>query len=478
MKTSEKKKTIKKRNIIDIKVEYLFIILGLIFGLFIVFINPPWQSNDEDRHFIHAYYISQGYILPDQGDNKIGAVMPVNIYEVPQRFQGIRFSETNKISPLKLKELENIKLNENNKQFFHNHMYSVNPIGYVPSSIGIFFGQFINDNPVWLGWWGRIGSLLFYIFAIFYAIKLIPIFKNVLFLYALTPMCLYQGASVTYDAPNIALTFLIFAIIIKYAVDENENVGWRELALIFGLMILHRFAKDGYPLIPWAIFLIPPKKFKLPVNVILIYIGFAITAYLIYKLPDWTWSKLLAAQKYHLTSSLALKKDLHLSVPISMDIGFSNPGKMISDIIDNINHFRQEWSGGTIGRFGYSYTLLPNWFFLLHGLIILTVAFLDNGKQYAIRAWQKGLSFAIGVGSILGIIVMSYFYSPIGASQIFGLQGRYLINAVPFLLLIVYNNQVDYKDWKKWGVYILSAYIIIFLILTLIFLDNTFYLNL
>jgi uncharacterized membrane protein len=108
----------------------------------------------------------------------------------------------------------------------------------------------------------------------------------------------------------------------------------------------------------------------------------------------------------------------------------------------------------------------------------LTVAFLDNGKQYAIRAWQKGLSFAIGVGSILGIIVMSYFYSPIGASQIFGLQGRYLINAVPFLLLIVYNNQVDYKDWKKWGVYILSAYIIIFLILTLIFLDNTFYLNL
>ena len=45
----------KKESFSDkIKYEHLFLILATIFGLIFVFINPPWQSNDEDRHFLKS----------------------------------------------------------------------------------------------------------------------------------------------------------------------------------------------------------------------------------------------------------------------------------------------------------------------------------------------------------------------------------------------------------------------------------------
>jgi len=458
-----------------IKPEWVFLILGLIFGLYFVFINPPWQSNDEDRHFVHSYFISQGYILGEQGDNKIGGVIPVSIVEVPQKFQGIRFSETTKISKSKLKEFEEIPLNPDNRQFMHNYEYNYNPVGFIPASIGILLGKIINSNPVWLNYFGRIGGLAFYLFILFFAIKSIPVFKNVLMLYGLTPMPLYQGSSVTYDVLSISLTFLFFALVLKYSFDEKSFVTWRELTFIVLILIVLRFSKDGYPLIPFLFFLIPSKKIRINIKSLYIYalmFGFCL---ILYWLPGWTWSKIFAAQGYQLKTSMALHKDLMKDQSMNIAFQLNNPGNIISNIFGNINNFRQEWTGGTIGRFGYSYTLLPNWFFFIHGLLLIAVAFLDSRKEIVIRFYQKVIIFIVGFGSVFGIILMSYFISPVGANMIFGLQGRYFIHAIPIVLFLIYNNKFEIVFWKKWGVIILAAYIIFSLTYALIYLDDVFY---
>ncbi len=475
--TQKKKKSNTLSEIITdkLKPEWIFLLLGIIFGLYFVFINPPWQSNDEDRHFVHSYFLAKGFLLPEQGDNKIGGVIPTNIAEVPKKFQGIRFSETMKISKNKLKELEDIPLNPNNRQFIHDHLYNYNAVGYIPNVTGIFIGQIINDNPVWLNWWGRIGGLTFYLIIIFYAIRFTPVFKNVLMLYALTPMLLYQGASVTYDVLSISLTFLFFALILKFAFDEKSFVTWRELLFIVLVLLIHRYSKDGYPLIPFLIFVIPVNKFKIKLGSIYIYLIMFAFCIILYYLPGWTWSKILAAQGYHLDSSTALLKDLYKNQSMNIDYQLNNPGNIISNILGNINNFRQEWTGGTIGRFGYSYTLLPNWFFFFHGLILITVAFLDAKKEIVVKFWQKSIFFFVGFGSIFGIILMSYFISPVGANMIFGLQGRYFVHAIPIILFLIYNSKFEFPEWKKWSGIILAAYIIFSLTYTLMYLNDVFY---
>ncbi|ROL61851.1 DUF2142 domain-containing protein [Bacteroidetes/Chlorobi group bacterium ChocPot_Mid] len=469
------KKSVSDKLIKIAKPEWVFLILGIFFGLYFVFLNPPWQSNDEDRHFVHSYFIAKGYFVAEQGDNKIGGVIPVNVVQVPLMFQGIRFSDSIKISKSKLEELERIPLNPENKQFFHDQLYSYNIVGYIPNVIGIFLGQVINSNPVWLNWWGRIGGLAFYLVIIFFAIKFAPVYKNVLMLYALTPMPLYQGASVTYDILSISLTFLFFAVVLKYAFESESYITHRELLFIVLILLVQRFAKDGYPLLPFLFFVIPASKFKLKLKSIYVYLIMFVFCVALYYLPNWTWGKIIAAQGYHLEKSVALLKDLMKNQAMNIDYQMQNPGKVVSNIIGNINYFRQEWTGGTIGRFGYSYTLLPNWFFLLHGLILLSVGFLESKKEIVVRFWQKSIFFVVGVGSVLGIIVMSYFISPVGANMVFGLQGRYLIQAVPIILFLVYNSRFDFPRWNKWGVLILAGYIVFSLSYALMYLDDVFY---
>ena len=64
-----------------IPLEYFFLVIGLLFGMKLVFSNPPWQSNDEDRHFYNSWYYANGYFKPTAHDGKIGNAMPKKIYQ-------------------------------------------------------------------------------------------------------------------------------------------------------------------------------------------------------------------------------------------------------------------------------------------------------------------------------------------------------------------------------------------------------------
>ena len=160
----------------NIPVEYVFVTLGLIFGILIATSNPPVHSNDEDRHFFLAYSRSVGDILPVQNGDKVGFWLPENLVNVVNSFQGINFTSA-KISKQKLAEFCKIPLNPDKKTFYNHPNYRINPIPYIPSAIGIIVGKFINDNPIYLNYAARIGGLIFYLICIFISIKIIPIQK-------------------------------------------------------------------------------------------------------------------------------------------------------------------------------------------------------------------------------------------------------------------------------------------------------------
>lgn len=45
------------------KIENIFILFALLFGLLFVFVTPPFQSVDEQAHFFRAYGISSGQFV-------------------------------------------------------------------------------------------------------------------------------------------------------------------------------------------------------------------------------------------------------------------------------------------------------------------------------------------------------------------------------------------------------------------------------
>lgn len=465
-------KKIEKKSIFPLKPEYVFLIAGFVFGLIFVYTNPPFQSNDEDRHFYYAFALSEGNLLPEQqGEEKYGIKFPANLIQIGQSFQGIPFSQDYKISKSKIREMKRVKLDPENKIVYDipNKM-NRNPLQFFPHSLGILIGRGLDSNPIALNYAARIGGLIAYLALMFFTIRITPIFKTVFMLAALTPMALFQGASVTYDTMNLGLSFLMIAAFLRYALDESiEKLTLRDYLLLAALALAHRFAKDGYIFLPLLFFIIPYRKIGAIWKIVAVLAAIAI----LYYIPDWTWKPIVRSHMATLQGKgQAFQKDFGKGSSMSV---FLNPFFAFDIIYSNTRHFIQEWIGGMMGRFGYSYAMFPNFIYVIHGLIILTFAFLCGKAEYELATWRKIFILVVGVMSIVAIIAGFYLISPAGARMIFGLQGRYLIPFLPLLLLPFYNSQFDEPKWRLWRPYVAAIYSALILAYSASFMNSYFY---
>ena len=451
------------------KLETLFVIIGFIFGLAIAFINPPYHSADESRHFIRCYAVAEGNILPPKNPgNTWGSELPKSIVHSTE-YAKVRWLNGERVSKVKLDADSKLPLQKDIKVFQSWDFISTSPIPYLPFAFGIFIGKLINSSPLWILWFARIAGLLFYLIVLFYTIKISPIFKSVFFLYGLTPIVLFQGSSVTYDLMTNALTFLMLALFLKFALEKDSPLTWQSILFILFIILIQRYAKGRYFLIPFLFYLIPIKKigrFKaISVGVILILINY---------IPDYTWGSLINSGQYQ--QSVISQKDFIFDGSMNLRYFADKPIKFIGNLIANIIAQRNDCIRGTIGRLGHSYLLFPDWFFILHGFALIFTAFFDSKKEYIISLFQKILIGTIGIGTCLIYILGLYLYgSPVGADAIFGIQGRYFIPAVPILLLLIYNNKFDFGKWDKKKLFILSAYVSLILLYTVYFIRDYCY---
>lgn len=470
MKNKNKEEKQKKTGALKIDYEHVFVVLGLIFGILLAFMNPPWQSNDEDRHFLHAYFISEGKILGTPRTDKVGGYLPRNLVETVNSFQGIAFYEGRKIDPSKETLAKQTALDESNKEFYHNFHFRENPLAFIPYSIGIFAGKIINSNPVWLLYFARIAGLLVYLALMYLTIKLTPVFKSVFYLFGLTPMVLYQSSSVTYDMLSNSLSFLMVGIALYYAFTHEGELTWKNLLLFFLLAVAHRFSKNGYYLIPFIFFIVPRNKIGSNAKMAIMFIALAMASVI----PSYTWWPLVQSASSGVVIP-EMKKDFYVSMSENLSLNLSAPVTFISNIIMNLFHFGKEWMGGVLGRFGYAYAMMPEWFLAIHGIILIIVAFLDSSSKIVFSIYQKMVVAAVAFGSIALIILAFYLTSPVGASMVFGLQGRYFIPAVPVLLLLLYNSMNEKPRIYRQKMLIIGIYAAAALIYTLVFINNYFY---
>jgi hypothetical protein len=60
-----------------------FITVSLVFGTLIILATPPLRGPDETAHFLRAYGVAQGDIVPSQRDaeGRKGILLPPRLYE-------------------------------------------------------------------------------------------------------------------------------------------------------------------------------------------------------------------------------------------------------------------------------------------------------------------------------------------------------------------------------------------------------------
>jgi len=450
-----------------IPLEYYFMVIGLFFGLQLVFLNPPWQTNDEDRHFYNSWNYAHGYIKPIVQGNNVGNPMPVELFNQTKSFQGIRFNEKSKLSKESIEKLKRSTYSKKESFFYNNPNYSINPVGYLPFIVGIKVGELFRKNPITVHWWARAFGLIANLLIVFYAIRIIPVYKNVLMLLALMPMSLYQASSVSYDSLCNAATILMVAFIIKW-LFQNEKVIIRELVLFFLALFIQVFSKSGYYFVPLLILMVPSAKFNFSfpkLKLIAIIIAVAM-------LPTLTWQKYI--NSFHFPAGQPFQIDFMFGPWQNLAFHLQNIPGMITDLLGNVLMQGKNWIIGVIGRFGYSYTPLPEVLVFVYVLILLFVACIDHDLDNKLTLKQRGISLLVVLASI-GLLLAGFYLviTPIGASVMFGVQGRYFIPLLPVILFLLFGTiPLNLKKYLPLFTVLITVF---FLYRTFGFIEETFY---
>jgi uncharacterized membrane protein len=421
-----------------------FLVLSLVFGNLLVFLIPPFQSADEPWHFYRAYEISEGGLAVRQTDAR-GIpcdAFPVSLYKIWLPFSHIGFHSEARTSLRQIREAFSIPLEPNQRMLIalpNTSHYS--PVCYLPQSIGIALGRLIGAGPLTLFYLGREGNLLGWILAGYVALRCAPIIAPPIFLLLLMPMPLYLATTNSADAPTSALTILFTAMVFRYSGGTVNSVGARRWLILLLLSVGICLCKFVYAPLLLLLLLIPIRNFgsgKKHAFMLAILVVMAATAWAI-----WTVS-----------SSAGLNSRINGSPNIS-------PADQLHQLEQNPLHFAavlwatfaaQGWTYLRlyVGLIGWYDVLAPAW--LAAGYIaILFFACLPPRDKPTFPTLSSATILVLPavLSSLLMIAVLSYLYwTQVGAPQIDGIHGRYLIPLSPavFILVCAAFNRIGLKS--------------------------------
>lgn len=448
--------------------EKAFVSIGLFFGILFLLVIPPFQVPDEPNHFFRAYQISEGKFVAEKRDNIVGGLIPQSLVDSFVIWKDIPFHPESKTTKEQFSETFNISLQINKKLFasFPNTaLYS--PIPYLPQAIGIALGKAFYLSPIILMYLGRLTNLLISVYITFIAIKIIPAFKFVFFLLALTPMATFQRASLSADSFINSIALLLVATITKYAFDINkEKLVRNDIVILCLISILLSLSKQVYFLIPFLCFLIPKYKFGTQSKYLVTCLFLSLTSVIAWIFWSFVIKEIYVPHRPDVAVSTSEQARFVLSHPVKFAVIALNDFNLNLD-----SHLKQ-----FLGVLGWLDTDLPSSLLISYSHILVVIALIDSRPNVIILFRDKWKIVFVLLASIFLIYLLTYLaWTPVGKEAIEGIQGRYFIPIAPLLFLLFYNAKLTLNIRNnKLGVVIVS-YSLFVLTISLSVLLNRYY---
>jgi uncharacterized membrane protein len=243
-----------------LKPERVYLVLGSLFGLTFLVLTPPFQVPDEDNHFYRSVEISEGHLVARKKGNYTGDEVPAAVKALVTRYAPLAMTADQKTTVRDVLESAEIRDHAGERVFagFSNTAIHT-PLAYLPQAAAIGLARLF--SPCVLVWFyaGRLFNLLAATAVTFLAIRMTPVGKWSFTALALTPMALFESASLSADALTNAIAFLLVAQVLAYAFSPVERVGaWAILRLALSGVAIG-LAKQAYFLLPLCYALIPVR---------------------------------------------------------------------------------------------------------------------------------------------------------------------------------------------------------------------------
>lgn len=435
-----------------LRVEQYFLLLAIPMGMVLLCFLSVNSINDGEAHFARAYHYAN-VLLGVSGEDTDSVIT----------------MRKDDLDTLYISECQNARNAQNMWHIYENWKWMVedrtliegvewrsagntNIFVYLPSVIAITLSRLLGIGTYPMIYLAKIFSFVVYLIGIYLSIRIIPVGKlSMLFLAAL-PMSLQQATGITYDNITMIVLFLLTSLMIKAFLKGMPHQQWIMLAL---LCIFSGCCKGGIytPLLTFLIF-IPKERFSglkkkilyilcvgvLTIFVTLVNYGETIGSYVRYNKVDTVHE-----EKGYRKDDILGDKELKAPKPSAFGVGyiFREPKTFIKLLVNTIICQVDYYIEGILGsRVAWAVEKLPVWCYILFGSVLLLSK--NRIKEEPLKI-EKRLRMGMLLSAtmvILAFFILFMMETPVTYTYIWGIQGRYFIPIMTFILLAIRNNGI------------------------------------
>lgn len=269
------------------KIENIFLILAISFGTFMT-LNLPIKAVPDERTHVYTAYAMSDYIL--NGFNQKNDCFEIREQDEDLLNPNIELGNSLEIMNWYYSQISHASYGGLMKLNISNAL-SRSRVAYILPGIAIAIGRILNFNAFWTLMSGRIINFLFYIFMIFFAIKLMPFSKLLPLTISLYPMAIQQGMSYSYDCMVLSLSMFIICgtLFYKYGDCNSKKKNLCLLPIMLSSLLLFNLKSHSYifiSLIPLVFILSEKKWFQKVLKISACFIGLVCTSFLLYAILD------------------------------------------------------------------------------------------------------------------------------------------------------------------------------------------------
>jgi uncharacterized membrane protein len=412
----------------------IFIVLQATALLTYLLVTPPLQTPDEFNHFMRAWQVSEGDLLPVKKVGRLGGEIP---WSVTDFFLPYSLSSTSlhKVTSEELGELLRAHPDEGERAFrdFPNTAY-YSPVSYLPQAAVIFVFRKLNASPLVIYYAGRVFMILLWLLATSQVLRWLDGHRRLFAALMSLPMTLYLVNSFSADTVTNLLAFLFLALVIRF---RKGCPGWREMFALAAVSILLAQAKLVYSGLLLLLFVIPSEGFSSRLMRHLFVTGiFMVSTVLAMAWSDVILEYYISDQEYNPAYRQLATLGYKANYFQQLDILKAHPLGFVSLFFGSLFDPVVPYWAGYIGSFGAFLGLnFPGWMYLAGYLSLFTLA-LDRNKLELKRSWAFLLVPAFVLSLALLLLSQHLTWDEVGSDRVWLLQGRYFIPLFPLLFLL------------------------------------------
>lgn len=406
---------------------WLFVWLSLLFGLPLIAATPPLRGADEPAHFLRAYGIAAGELVPaTRIEGRVGIALPPDLHAGFSVFENARYRFAEGHLPYGEAFAEYRRLGNGpaaGEPVFVPYQGSeaYTPVAYLPYTAVTLIGRALGSDFLSMLYAMRLIGLLLWTAIIAAAIALAPGLRWALLLIALLPSAQFGRAMVSADGAATALAILVAALALRAGAlgapwhRLGERIAWTTLCILV--------KPSQLALAPLELLATRRKVGSWLASAAVVLPGALLTGLWVYltgaEVAIWRLTDSgLPAEQFAIGWKLAYIAE--------------QPGRFVNLLVVSAWQQAPELYKQMIGVLGWLDTPLRGWTYPLLGVALLLA--MANRLDWPKSERRRALAIA-GLTAI-GYVAFVYFlfyvtWTPVDAEEIWGIQGRYLVPILP-----------------------------------------------